>query len=67
MDLISIAIGAIVGISVGYIIASLRHASRMDDLEYDLAHLREAHEELYREYSRLTDRDERGRFKGGKK
>lgn len=67
MDLTSIAIGAIVGISVGYIIASLRHASRMDDLESELFNLRTSHEALYREYSRLTDRDERGRFKGGKK
>lgn len=67
MDLSSIAVGVIAGASIGYIAATLRHGTRADDLEYDLLNLRTAYEALYREYSRLTDRDERGRFKGGHK
>ena len=67
MDLISIAVGIITGVSVGYIAATLRHGARTDKLESELFNLRTSHEALYREYSRLTDRDERGRFKGNKK
>lgn len=67
MDLISIAVGIITGVSVGYIVATLRHGVRADKLESELFNLRTSHEALYREYSRLTDRDSRGRFKGSKK
>lgn len=67
MDLTSIAVGIIAGASIGYIAATLRHGARADKLESELFNLRTSHEALYREYSRLTDRDERGRFKGNKK
>ena len=62
IDLVSVAVGVISGGSIGYIAASLRNASRVDDLEYDLEQQKEKYEQLYRDYSRLTDRDERGRF-----
>ena len=62
VDLMSVAVGLISGGSIGYIAASLRSASRVDDLEFDLAELKSRYEEVYRDYSRLTDRDERGRF-----
>lgn len=67
MDLISIAVGIVAGASIGYIAATLRQGERADKLESELFNLRTSHEALYREYSRLTDRDSRGRFKGGKK
>ena len=63
MDLMSIAVGIIAGGSIGYIAATIHNGARMDELELDLHVLRNEHETLYREYSRLTDRDERGRFK----
>ena len=67
MDLISIAVGIVAGASIGYIAATLRQGERADQLESELFNLRTSHEALYRDYSRLTDRDSRGRFKGGKK
>ena len=67
MDLISIAVGIVAGASIGYIAATLRQGERADKLESELFNLRTSHEALYREYSRLTDRDSRGRFKGSKK
>lgn len=57
MDLISIAVGAIAGGAIGYIAASIRLGVELDQLQ-------ELYECLYREYCRLTDRDERGRFVG---
>lgn len=63
VDLVSVAVGVITGGSIGYIWATIRTGARADELEYDLYNLRKEHETLYREYSRLTDRDERGRFK----
>ncbi len=55
MDLLSIAVGVIAGGSLGYIAASIKVGAEYEDLMGK-------YEELYRDYSRLTDRDERGRF-----
>ena len=59
IDLMSIGIGIFVGGCIGFLIAAVRWALKLEALqsEYDL---------LYRDYCRVTDRDSRGRFVGGK-
>lgn len=68
-DLASALVGCVVGGGIGYITAAVLAHAKVEDadtLTHEMAQalgaLREEHEKLYREYSRLTDRDSRGRF-----
>lgn len=59
IDLMSIVIGILIGSSVGFILGHMRSVTIVNQLKFE-------NERLSEEYHRLTDRDARGRFKGGK-
>lgn len=59
IDISIVFVGVFVGLCIGVL------AGRMWKHK-DVLALRMDNERLYREYSRLTDRDARGRFRGGK-
>jgi hypothetical protein len=60
IDLVSVAVGIVVGTGVGYI------AGRLSSLK-DRDMLVAQYEELLRDYRKISTRDSRGRFVGGKK
>jgi hypothetical protein len=64
IDVWSLAIGASVGFIVSFAISSLIVAAG-DDTHTE--RLKEENDRLNRKLHVLTDRDERGRFRGGKK
>jgi hypothetical protein len=55
VDIVSVLVGFFAGGSVGYMVAALVCGARVEAE-------REKYEKLHREYSRITDRDSRGRF-----
>lgn len=55
MDVISVLIGLFCGACSGFLLAGAMFASKLEEAKSQ-------YEKLYREYSRLTDRDSRGRF-----
>lgn len=66
IDITSVTIGLFVGSCIGFIVAAVLKVGAMDELKEELGRLRAENQKLYREYSRLTDRDSRGRFTGKK-
>jgi uncharacterized membrane-anchored protein YhcB (DUF1043 family) len=60
VDLMSIAVGLIIGVGIGYI------AGRLSSLR-DRDMLVAEYERLMRDYRKISTRDERGRFVGSKK
>lgn len=55
IDIISVGVSVFVGVSIGFISASVRSAATIDELNAK-------YEQLYREHSRLTTRGPGGRF-----
>lgn len=55
MDVFSVLIGLFCGGCIGFITAGLLFVAKLEEAK-------DKYEQLYREYSRITDRDSRGRF-----